>query len=96
MANKAVESSEFTTVTEGKATILFPKDHVFYNPVQQFNRDLSVATYFRERMRYQGEETSNPTKRQNVYVKYMFAAKYTFKSGLSRWFATGGSHIHGN
>src|SRR2546421_10119498 len=34
---------EFTTVTEGKATILFPKDEVFYNPAQQFNRDLSVA-----------------------------------------------------
>jgi len=33
----------FAQVTEGKATILFPKDHVFYNPVQQFNRDLSVA-----------------------------------------------------
>ena len=34
---------DFTTVTEGKATILFPKDEVFYNPAQQFNRDLSVA-----------------------------------------------------
>jgi tRNA (guanine26-N2/guanine27-N2)-dimethyltransferase len=34
---------QFTTVTEGKATILFPKDQVFYNPAQQFNRDLSVA-----------------------------------------------------
>jgi hypothetical protein len=33
----------FTHVQEGRATILFPKDHVFYNPVQQFNRDLSVA-----------------------------------------------------
>lgn len=34
---------EFTSVTEGKATILFPKsEDVFYNPIQQFNRDLSV------------------------------------------------------
>ena len=39
----AAELSDFTTVTEGKATILFPKDQVFYNPAQQFNRDLSVA-----------------------------------------------------
>src|SRR5208282_1504074 len=43
MTEKNVGSNEFTTVTEGKATILFPKDQVFYNPVQQFNRDLSVA-----------------------------------------------------
>jgi tRNA (guanine26-N2/guanine27-N2)-dimethyltransferase len=35
--------SSYPTVHEGSATILFasPKD-VFYNPVQQFNRDLSV------------------------------------------------------
>lgn len=43
MTDTAADSGEFTTVTEGKATILFPKDQVFYNPVQQFNRDLSVA-----------------------------------------------------
>ena len=43
MTDKNVGWNEFTTVTEGKATILFPKDQVFYNPVQQFNRDLSVA-----------------------------------------------------
>lgn len=36
-------NDDFTTVTEGRATILFPKDQVFYNPAQQFNRDLSVA-----------------------------------------------------
>src|SRR5579859_7237266 len=36
-------AQEFTKVTEGKATILFPKDEVFYNPAQIFNRDLSVA-----------------------------------------------------
>lgn len=35
---------EFQTITEGSATILFPKtNEVFYNPVQQFNRDMSVA-----------------------------------------------------
>lgn len=34
---------EFNTVQEGKATILTPKqDEVFYNPIQQFNRDLSI------------------------------------------------------
>jgi tRNA (guanine26-N2/guanine27-N2)-dimethyltransferase len=43
MDTENVELKDFTTVTEGKATILFPKDQVFYNPAQQFNRDLSVA-----------------------------------------------------
>lgn len=36
-------SQEFNTVQEGKAMILTPKqDEVFYNPIQQFNRDLSI------------------------------------------------------
>ncbi|KAJ3043061.1 tRNA methyltransferase 1 [Rhizophlyctis rosea] len=30
-------------VTEGQACISFPSNAVFYNPVQEFNRDLSVA-----------------------------------------------------
>ncbi|KAI8973272.1 N2,N2-dimethylguanosine tRNA methyltransferase [Mycotypha africana] len=39
-----IDISQFHTVTEGKATILFPKkNEVFYNPVQQFNRDMSIA-----------------------------------------------------
>lgn len=34
---------QFRIVTEGRATVLAPKaDKVFYNPIQQFNRDLSV------------------------------------------------------
>src|SRR5579859_1225263 len=44
MATAKVDLKEFNTLTEGKATILFPKDQVFYNPAQVFNRDLSVAT----------------------------------------------------
>ncbi|CAG8478534.1 7350_t:CDS:10 [Funneliformis caledonium] len=39
-----IESDEFSIITEGKASILFPKDNaVFYNNVQQYNRDMSVA-----------------------------------------------------
>ncbi|KNC87065.1 hypothetical protein SARC_00809, partial [Sphaeroforma arctica JP610] len=35
----------FTVIVEGKANGLFPADSsVFYNPVQEFNRDLSIAT----------------------------------------------------
>ncbi|CAI5755718.1 unnamed protein product [Candida verbasci] len=39
----AVSIEEFNTAQEGKAIILTPKkDEVFYNPIQQFNRDLSI------------------------------------------------------
>lgn len=39
-----INSEDFNIVKEGKAEILFPKkEDVFYNPVQQFNRDLSTA-----------------------------------------------------
>lgn len=55
--NVSVDGKEYTAVKEGLATILFPKvaiqtdrngkkievvGEVFYNPIQQFNRDLSV------------------------------------------------------
>ena len=35
--------NDMSAVTEGSAEILFDKDSVFYNPIQQFNRDMSVA-----------------------------------------------------
>ena len=36
---------DFKEVTEGKAAVLYPaSESVFYNPVQQFNRDLSILT----------------------------------------------------
>ncbi|XP_045624575.1 tRNA (guanine(26)-N(2))-dimethyltransferase [Procambarus clarkii] len=39
-----IDKRPFTSVSEGKAEVLFPSSHdVFYNPVQEFNRDLSVA-----------------------------------------------------
>ncbi|XP_077183391.1 tRNA (guanine(26)-N(2))-dimethyltransferase isoform X2 [Paroedura picta] len=41
--NKAVKNGE-TVITEGKAKIIFPRaNEVFYNPVQEFNRDLTCA-----------------------------------------------------
>jgi len=34
----------FVEITEGRAKILFPSSNeVFYNPVQEFNRDLRCA-----------------------------------------------------
>jgi tRNA (guanine26-N2/guanine27-N2)-dimethyltransferase len=44
MATSNINIEDFSIITEGKASILFPKDNaVFYNKVQQFNRDMSVA-----------------------------------------------------
>ena len=47
------ETNEDNTVKEGKAEIFSPP-HVFYNPVQEFNRDLTIAViseFARERFR---------------------------------------------
>ena len=39
-----INPDDYNIITEGKAHILFPeKETVFYNPIQQFNRDLSVT-----------------------------------------------------
>ena len=41
---KSEVPSGFTELTEGRARILFPSSNeVFYNPVQEFNRDLRCA-----------------------------------------------------
>jgi tRNA (guanine26-N2/guanine27-N2)-dimethyltransferase len=40
----SVDENGWSVVTEGKAEILFPSEKdVFYNPVQEFNRDLTIA-----------------------------------------------------
>ncbi|XP_076309693.1 tRNA methyltransferase 1 isoform X2 [Tachypleus tridentatus] len=39
-----IDKTPYTVVTEGKAEVLFPSTHdVFYNPVQEFNRDMSIG-----------------------------------------------------
>ena len=41
---ESININDYNVITEGEASVLFPKvNKVFYNPVQQFNRDLSVA-----------------------------------------------------
>ncbi|KAG7911355.1 hypothetical protein KL906_000676 [Ogataea polymorpha] len=39
--NPQIDASKYKVLTEGSASVLFPPDQVFYNPVQQYNRDLS-------------------------------------------------------
>ena len=55
-------------VTEGKAEILFPDSNsVFYNPVQEFNRDLSTAVIklFSQEL-LSGGRKRKPKKRADV------------------------------
>jgi len=40
--NGTNSDTEYAIVNEGKASVLFP-ENVFYNPVQEFNRDLTIA-----------------------------------------------------
>ncbi|EDQ84437.1 uncharacterized protein MONBRDRAFT_34698 [Monosiga brevicollis MX1] len=50
----------FVKVVEGKAAILFPEDEgVFYNPVQEFNRDLSTCVILNFANRFM-PDTSDP------------------------------------
>ncbi|KAJ2693357.1 RNA methyltransferase tRNA(m5U54)methyltransferase, partial [Coemansia spiralis] len=43
-APAAYAVDDYQQIKEGQATILFPRNNeVFYNPVQQFNRDMSIA-----------------------------------------------------
>lgn len=72
------EGKQFRTITEGKATILVPEEgkgkvqQVFYNPIQQFNRDLSVLaikTYGEEvdqrrRAQFESRAQKQGTKRK--------------------------------
>jgi tRNA (guanine26-N2/guanine27-N2)-dimethyltransferase len=44
LVRKKMENGDFEVVTEGKGSIIFPKtNQVFYNKVQEFNRDMSVC-----------------------------------------------------
>ncbi|KAJ3475654.1 hypothetical protein NLG97_g9385 [Lecanicillium saksenae] len=73
-----VDGAQFTTVTEGLATILVPQgakvgedrgevQQVFYNPIQQYNRDLSVLA-----IKAYGEEAleKRKTRKQTKDAKH--------------------------
>ncbi|ODV83837.1 hypothetical protein CANARDRAFT_202037 [[Candida] arabinofermentans NRRL YB-2248] len=38
----SIDTKQFEVLKEGTASVLFPANKVFYNPVQQYNRDLST------------------------------------------------------
>uniref|UniRef100_A0A9J8DA80 tRNA (guanine(26)-N(2))-dimethyltransferase n=1 Tax=Cyprinus carpio carpio TaxID=630221 RepID=A0A9J8DA80_CYPCA len=62
-----------TVVREGKAAILFPSaNEVFYNPVQEFNRDLTCAViteFAREQLAQRGVRILVPGERDRVVVR---------------------------
>ncbi|XP_052425923.1 tRNA (guanine(26)-N(2))-dimethyltransferase [Carassius gibelio] len=62
-----------TVVREGKAAILFPSaNEVFYNPVQEFNRDLTCAViteYAREQLAQRGVRILIPGEKDRVVVR---------------------------
>lgn len=56
-------------VKEGKAEVLYPP-YVFYNPVQEFNRDLTIAVisqFSKEKMRNSEQTLKN--KQRNAECK---------------------------
>lgn len=61
-----------TVVKEGKASILFPSaNEVFYNPVQEFNRDLTCAViteFAREVLAQRGVRLVVPGEKERVVV----------------------------
>ncbi|KAM6940499.1 tRNA (guanine(26)-N(2))-dimethyltransferase [Xenentodon cancila] len=61
-----------TEVKEGKATILFPSaNEVFYNPVQEFNRDLTCAViteFTRDLLAQRGVKVVIPGEKERVVV----------------------------
>lgn len=66
-----LDISQFKIVQEGDAKILFPnKESVFYNPIQQFNRDLSVTCIkawdelYQEELRERREKKDKSKKRK--------------------------------
>uniref|UniRef100_A0A8C1RC59 tRNA (guanine(26)-N(2))-dimethyltransferase n=1 Tax=Cyprinus carpio TaxID=7962 RepID=A0A8C1RC59_CYPCA len=62
-----------TVVREGKAAILFPSaNEVFYNPVQEFNRDLTCAViteFAREQLAQRGVRILIPGEKDRVVVR---------------------------
>ncbi|KAJ2726580.1 RNA methyltransferase tRNA(m5U54)methyltransferase [Coemansia sp. Benny D115] len=61
--------ADYQEIREGRATILFPKNNeVFYNPVQEFNRDMSIAAIktwrdmANEQKLERYEKSANPNK----------------------------------
>jgi len=79
------DTKEFYTVKEGQAEILFPKsESVFYNPVQEFNRDLTIAVIneFIKEQEVKDLETNN--NKDNLVPENVVESKTLVKEQLQK------------
>ena len=78
------ESSPYNYTTEGKATILTPKkDEVFYNPIQQFNRDISTLSIIAyDQLRAEQNELKNKSKNKKRKLLGLTILEALSASGL--------------
>ncbi len=60
-----IDISQYDELVEGSARMLFPKNRVFYNPVQQYNRDLSCLAIKAFTEIYQEEALAKKQKKRN-------------------------------
>ncbi|KAK9695624.1 RNA methyltransferase tRNA(m5U54)methyltransferase [Basidiobolus ranarum] len=68
------DESLYNKIVEGQATILFPiSNEVFYNPVQQFNRDMSIAAirtwsemFFEEKQKMAEKKKNNQIHARDI------------------------------
>ena len=87
--------ADFVEVTEGTATMLFPADgEVFYNPVQEFNRDLSIAVLCHFSSLWREEQAALHMKRVAAHAKAAEAARV--KSEASAAAITTGTSASGD
>ncbi|KAJ1977637.1 RNA methyltransferase tRNA(m5U54)methyltransferase, partial [Dimargaris verticillata] len=86
-ATVTFENHTYTPITEGQATILFPNtNEVFYNPVQQFNRDMSVAairTWSKHYFQEQQEREANKRQRRQATQPAELATNAELAPGFS-------------
>ncbi|KAI5954841.1 TRM1 [Candida theae] len=80
----SADTSSFNYTTEGKATILTPKkDKVFYNPIQQFNRDISTLSIIAyDHIRAEQNELKNKNKNKKRKLLGLTILEALSASGL--------------
>ena len=63
-----IDNEEYTVIKEGKASVLFKGTEVFYNPVQEVNRDLSILfiKLYIEQLEKEREEKSKARSAKKV------------------------------
>eukprot|EP00040_Diaphanoeca_grandis_P030791 m.182775 g.182775 ORF g.182775 m.182775 type:complete len:606 (+) comp32132_c0_seq1:92-1909(+) len=64
-----LNGKQYTKVTEGTASILF-EGEAFYNPVQEFNRDMSIAVVNKFAREFKAEKLKKATIKAEKYAAY--------------------------